>query len=66
VAQALGHHRGLTSLLLVLFLAIVVVVGASLLVLDVERRQPGASIQDPGDALWWALVTVTAVGHGDE
>lgn len=62
----LDHHRGLTSLLLILFLAIVVVVDASLLVLGVERRQPGASIQGCGDALWWAVVTVTTMGNGDE
>ena len=30
-----------------------------------EHEQPGASIQDYSDALWWAFVTCTTVGYGD-
>jgi voltage-gated potassium channel len=65
VVRDVDEHRNLASLLAVLFVALVVVVGASLLVLEVESHQPGASIVDSGDALWWALVTVTTVGYGD-
>ncbi len=49
-----------------------VVVAAGLLVfmgalaaLDVERSAPDASITTFGDALWWAMTTVTTVGYGD-
>lgn len=38
---------------------------ASLAVLETEREAPDASITSFGDALWWALTTVTTVGYGD-
>ncbi|MBZ5737286.1 potassium channel family protein [Nocardioides mangrovi] len=37
----------------------------ALAVLDAERDAPGATITTSGDALWWALTTVTTVGYGD-
>ena len=43
-----------------------VVVGSGLLVLEDEHQQCTGNIEDPGDALWWPLVTVTAVGNGDK
>lgn len=53
--------------------AVVYVVGTSVFacllgavaVLDAERDVPGANITSLGDALWWALTTVTTVGYGD-
>ncbi len=44
--------------LLVLFVA-------SLAVLDAERGTKGATITTFGDALWWAMTTITTVGYGD-
>jgi len=33
--------------------------------LDVERHAVGANIRTFGDAVWWALTTLTTVGYGD-
>lgn len=33
--------------------------------LDAERRSPDANITTYGDAVWWALATITTVGYGD-
>lgn len=43
---------------------LLVYVGA-LAMFDAERTSPHASIQSFGDAIWWAIVTITTVGYGD-
>src|ERR1700761_7103653 len=45
--------------------AVLIVYASSLAVLDVERADPSAHIKDFGQAIWWAITTITTVGYGD-
>jgi hypothetical protein len=54
------HKLGYT-----LLIAVAVVVGSGLLVAILEESDPERNIQSVPDALWWAVQTMTTVGHGD-
>ena len=58
-------NRGSYAMFITLLLAGMTLAIASILVLQVEHRSPDANITTGGDALWWAVVTITTVGYGD-
>lgn len=49
----------------VLAIFVMIVSFGAITVLYVEEGAPGSTIRTPGDAFWWAIVTVTTVGYGD-
>ena len=59
------ENRSRYAMFLTILLTILVLTVASVLVLQFESNSPDANIKTGGDALWYALVTITTVGYGD-
>ena len=65
IVRDVVRNRGQYAMFITLLLVIVVLTTASVAIIQFESQSPDANITTGGDALWWAVVTITTVGYGD-
>ena len=66
IVRSFIRDRADNALLVVVFMVIVVLEFGSMSVAYFEQYAPGANITTGGDAVWWAFVSITTVGYGDQ
>jgi voltage-gated potassium channel len=66
IARSFIKHRADNALIVVLFLVLLVLEFGSMFVTFFEQQSPDANIKTGGDAVWWAFVSITTVGYGDQ
>lgn len=60
------HRRAHYAVIITTLAASIVLMTSSILVLNAESRSDTANITTGGDAIWWAFVTISTVGYGDQ
>ncbi|KGY08725.1 potassium channel family protein [Vibrio sp. MarTm2] len=65
VIRQLLRNKHETTLASILLLMVILLTAGSSMMLFIEGHSPSANIKDGGDAMWWALVTISTVGYGD-
>jgi voltage-gated potassium channel len=66
IVRSFVKHRADNALIVVLFMVLLVLEFGSMLVTFFEQQDPNANIKTGGDAIWWAFVSITTVGYGDQ
>ncbi|MBP1927790.1 voltage-gated potassium channel [Methanolinea mesophila] len=66
ILKYLSHHRAESALYILVLAVILIIEIGAILVLQMENASPDANITTAGDAIWWAYVTITTVGYGDQ
>jgi voltage-gated potassium channel len=66
VVTDIVRNRSQYAAFVTVLLILMVLTVSSILVLQFESKSPDANITTGGDALWWAVVTITTVGYGDK
>ena len=66
IIRSFIKNRADNALIVVLFMVLLVLEFGSMLVSFFEQQSPDANIQTGGDAVWWAFVSITTVGYGDQ
>lgn len=64
ILEFLFKNRAQGTFISVVLISTVLVTFSSIAILTVEVS-PSSNISSPGDAIWWAFVTITTVGYGD-
>lgn len=65
IGEVMVSRHAQSTLLVVVFLAVIFFEFGSLMILVAEDGAPAANIVTAGDAVWWSVVTISTVGYGD-